>query len=85
MTKGIPTDPKVKEEILKTIHDEGITAYKASKIYGISEHTISRWLKRSTQGSERNYIAEINRLKKKLDNAYRVIGELTSEIQRPKG
>lgn len=84
MTKGIPTDPKLKEEILKTIHDEGITTYKASQIFGVSEWTINGWLKRASGGSERNYIAEINRLKKKLDNAYRVIGELATEVQRPK-
>lgn len=85
MTKGVPTDPKIKEEILKAIHDEGMTAYKASQIYGISEWTINGWLKQSTKGTERNYVAEINRLKKKLDNAYRVIGELAAEVQRPKG
>lgn len=84
MAKGIPTDPKLKEEILKAIHDENMTAYKASQVFGISEWTINGWLKKSTECSERNYIAEINRLKKKLDNAYRVIGELATEVQRPK-
>lgn len=86
MAKGIPTDSQIKDKILKAIREEGLSAYKASKIYGISEWTINGWLKKSAGGnSERNYIAEINRLKKKLDNAYRVIGELTAEVSRPKG
>ena len=84
MPKGIPTDPKIKAEILKAIHDEGMSAYEASKVFGINEWTISGWLKGETKGSERNYISQINQLQKKLDNAYRVIGRLTAEVQRPK-
>lgn len=85
MPKGIPIDPTVKAEILKAIREEGLTTYKASKIFGVSEWTINGWLKKETKGSERNYISEINQLKKKLDNAYRVIGKLTAEVDRPKG
>jgi len=85
MTKGIPTDPETKAKILKAIHDEGMTAYAASKTFGISEWTINGWTKKEIKGSEKNYIAKINQLQKKLDNAYRVIGELTAETPRPKG
>ena len=85
MPKGTMTDPELKAKILATIHDEGMSAYKASQIYGISYKTISSWISREAQGANKNYIAEINQLKKKLDNAYRVIGELTAEVKRPKG
>lgn len=84
MTKGVTIDPILKAEILKTIHDEGISAYKASQVFGVNHSTIKNWLVRETAGSEKNYISQINQLKKKLDNAYRVIGRLTAEVQRPK-
>ena len=86
MTKGIPTDPELKAKILRTIHEEGITAYKASEIFGVQKRTISHWLEKEANGktSSRNYIAEINQLKKRLDNAHRVIGELVAEVKRPK-
>ena len=85
MAKGIPIDPAIKAEILKSIHDEGISVYKASQVFGINASTIRRWLGNETRGSEKNYISEINQLKKRLDNAYRVIGRLTAEVERPKG
>ena len=86
MTKGIPTDPELKAKILKTIHDEGLTAYKASEIFGVKKRTIASWLdKEANSGNSRNYIAEINRLQKQLNNAYRVIGQLTTETKFPKG
>ena len=85
MSKGVIIDPTLKSEILKAIHDEGLSAYKASQVFGVNCSTIRNWLTRETRGSEKNYISEINQLKKKLDNAYRVIGRLTAEVQRPKG
>ena len=85
MPKGIPTDPATKAEIIKTIREEGLTINKASQVFGVSESAIKHWLSNETRGSEKNYISQINQLKKKLDNAYRVIGRLTAEVQRPKG
>ena len=84
MPKGIPVDPAFKQEVIKTIREEGLTIKKASEVFGVSESSVKRWLYDSTKGSEKNYISQINLLKKKLDNAYRVIGKLTAEVQRPK-
>ena len=55
-----------------------------SEVFGVSESAIKHWLYDETKGSEKNYIVQINQLKKKLDNAYRVIGRLTAEVNRPK-
>lgn len=85
MPKGTITDPELKAKILAAIHDEGISAYKAAQVYGVPYKTVSSWMTKEAHGADRNYIAEINQLKKKLDNAYRVIGELTAEVKRPKG
>lgn len=85
MAKGRPTDPVIKAEILDKIKNQGMSAYKASQVYGVSYKTIRNWLANDVQGSERNLILENNRLKKELDNAYRVIGKLTTGIDYPKG
>ena len=84
MSKGIAIDPTLRDEILRAIHDEGLSAYKAGQVFGVNPSTIRNWLAGETKGLEKNYICEINLLKKKLDNAYRVIGRLTAEVQRPK-
>jgi hypothetical protein len=36
-------------------------------------------------GGEKNYLTQINQLKRELDNAYRVIGKLSAHADRPKG
>ena len=86
MAKGIPTDPALKAEILRRIKNEGLSVPAASEQYQISTKAIYSWIRNNgTTGSERNLILENNQLKKKLDNAYRVIGKLTAEVSRPKG
>lgn len=79
-----PIDPELRADILKAVRDEGMSCYKASKVFGVNDGTIKNWLDQETKGSSRNYILEINALKKKLDNAYRVIGKLTAEVNHPK-
>ena len=85
MPKGVPADPAFKQEVIKTIREEGLTIKKASEVFGVSESSVKHWLYDDTKGSEKNYIVQINQLKKKLDNAYRVIGKLTAAVDRPKG
>ena len=86
MAKGTPTDPALKAEILRKIKDEGLTVPTASGQYQVSQKAIYNWIRADgTTGSERSLILENNQLKKKLDNAYRVIGKLTAEVSRPKG
>ena len=55
---------EIKEQILKRIKDDGVSAAQAARDAGISSKTIYKWLSRGiTQGSE---ILENRRLKKKL-------------------
>ena len=85
MTKGIPTDPAIKAEILAKIKDGALSVPTASEQYNISTKSIYNWIRvNGTTGSERNLLLENKQLKKKLDNAYRVIGKLTAETSRPK-
>lgn len=85
MATGTPTDPALKAEILQKIREEGMSVYKAAQVYNINHRTIYGWLKKGVEGQDRNLILENNRLKKELDTAYRIIGKLTAEVQRPKG
>ncbi len=85
MAKGKPTDPKLKQEIVGKVRDEGMTVAVASATYGFSSQTIYAWLKEGVVDGNRNLILENNRLKKELEIAYRIIGRFTADAQRPKG
>lgn len=85
MATGTPIDPAIKAEIIKKVREEGMSVYKAAQVYNVNHRTIYGWLKKKVEGGNRNLILENNRLKKELDTAYRIIGKLTAEVQRPKG
>ncbi len=83
MASGIPHDPKIRNEVLSSIKS-GMSQTEASRLYGISPNTISIWRHKDVVGGKKNYIAQINHLKRELDNAYRVIGKLSARADRPK-
>lgn len=78
-------DPKLKQEIMTAVKSGSITQAEACRLYGISSATISLWCRKDVVGGEKNYIAQVNQLKRELDNAYRVIGKLSAHSDRPKG
>lgn len=77
-------DPQLKQEIITAVKN-GMTQSEACKLYGVSSGTISNWSRQDVVGGEKNYIAQVNQLKRELDNAYRVIGKLSARADRPKG
>lgn len=77
-------DPQIKNEVMNAVK-AGMTQTEASKLYGVNSRTISTWCRRDVVGGEKNYITQINQLKRELDNAYRVIGKLSAAADRPKG
>ncbi len=81
---GKPTDPLVKATIVAKIRDEGVSATDASAQYGITTKSIYRWLREGVVDGNKNLILENNRLKKELEQAYRILGKLTAETQRSK-
>ena len=84
MASGTPHDPKLRNEVMSAIKS-GMSQMDASRLYGISPNTISTWCRRDVVGGEKNYLTQINQLKRELDNAYRVIGKLSAKADRPKG
>jgi Transposase. len=79
-----PFDPQLKQEIINSVKN-GMTQAEACRLYGVSSATMSTWCRKDVVGGEKNYLVQINHLKRELDNAYRVIGKLSSRADRPKG
>jgi predicted site-specific integrase-resolvase len=75
----------IRDEIILKIRDGGLKVSEAADQYQISSKTIYAWLRVGIIDGNRNLILENNRLKKELEQAYRVLGRLTAETQRPKG
>jgi len=84
MPKGLPTDPQTKAEIMTKIRNEGLSVTEVSTTYGISSKSIYNWLREGVVDGNRNLILENNRLKKELEQAYRLLGRATAVMQRPK-
>lgn len=78
-----PFDPQLKQEIITAVRN-GMSQSEACRLYGVSSGTMSTWCRQDVVGGEKNYIAQINQLKRELDNAYRVIGKLSARADRPK-
>lgn len=85
MPVGKHIEQHIKDEIILKIRDGGVKVTDAANQYGISSKTIYAWLRAGVVDGNRNLILENNRLKKELEQAYRVLGRLTAETQRPKG
>lgn len=84
MPKGRPTDPHIRAEIVSKIRNEGLSVSEASTTYGISSKSIYYWLREGVVDGNRNLILENNRLKKELEQVYKVLGRATAEMQRSK-
>lgn len=77
MPVGTPTDPAIKAEILDKVKNHGLPVSQASKQYGIRANVIYAWMSHESGNSSASLMIELSRTKRELDNAYRIIGELT--------
>jgi transposase-like protein len=84
MPVGKHTDPTTKLEIINKIRNQGMSVIDASNQYDVNAKTIYRWLKEGVLNSDRNLILENNKLKKELEQAYRLLGRATAEMQKSK-
>jgi len=84
MATGIPTDPKLKNEILDKIRNHGVAVSTIAKATGVSTPVIYRWLRAGIVDKDRNLILENNRLRKENEQLYKMLGRATAELNRSK-
>lgn len=85
MPRGIPADRTHKDEIITKIRDHGLSVSEASAQYNLSPKTIYTWLREGVVDGNRNLILENNKLKKEIEQLYKLLGRATAEMNRPKG
>lgn len=84
MAKGKPTDPSVRAEIVRKIRDEGMRVTDAATQYDVSSKSIYTWLREGVVDGNRNLILENNKLKKEIEQLYKLLGRATAEMNRTK-
>lgn len=85
MSKGKPTDPSLRSEIVHKIRNDGMSVSEASASYGVSSKSIYYWLREGVVDGNRNLILENNKLRKENEQLYKLLGRATAEMNRPKG
>lgn len=84
MPRGIPADRTYKDEIITRIRDQGMSVSAASAQYQLSSKTIYAWLREGVVDGSRNLILENSKLKKEIEQLYKLLGRATAEMQRSK-
>jgi hypothetical protein len=84
MPRGIPADRTHKDEIITRIRDQGMSVSEASAQYNLSPKTIYSWLRGGVVDGNRNLILENNKLRKEIEQLYKLLGRTTAEMQRSK-
>jgi len=84
MPKGKPIDPQLKAEIVSKIRNDGMSVSDASTTYGVNAKSIYYWLRDGVVDGNRNLILENNKLKKELEQVYKLLGRATAEMQKSK-
>ena len=84
MPRDILADRTHKDEIISKIRDHGLSVSAASAQYQLSSKTIYAWLREGVVDGNRNLILENNKLKKEIEQLYKLLGRATAEMQRSK-
>lgn len=86
MPVGKPTDPALKAEVLDQIKNHGVKVAEAAVKYHVHATSIYEWMRKESVTSQGSLLVELNRTKRELENAYRLIGKLTAEkdLKSPK-
>lgn len=84
MAKGVPYAQDFKEEILNRVKN-GEKVADIAKEKSILPKIIYQWMARGTNvKSDRNYVLEINKLNREVEELYRLIGKLTADMSKKK-
>ena len=81
---GRQLDAKTKAGVISDVRGGGLSVAGAAAKWGVGGKTIYNWLREEVAGGSRNLILENKRLKKELEQAYRLPGRATAELRRQK-
>ena len=81
---GKQLDANIKEGAIKDVRHHGLSVAGTAAKWGVSTRTVYGWLREEVAGSGRNLILENNRLRRELEQAYRLLGRATAELKREK-
>ena len=84
MSRGKPIDQTRKAEIVNKIRNEGLSVNDASVQYDVNAKTIYGWTRDGVVDGNRNLVLENNKLKKELEQVYKLLGRATAEMQKSK-
>ena len=77
-------EPSVKAEVIDQIRNKGVSVTEVARIYEINPRTIYGWLKQGVVDNNKNLILENNKLKREIEQLYKLLGRATAEMQRSK-
>ena len=82
MKKGHKVSKEIKNQILKRIKEEGVSAAQAAEDHGVSTKTIYNWLAKGV--TKQVSWGEFNKLKRENQDLKTLIGEITIELSKTK-
>ena len=77
-------EPSVKAEVIDQIRNKGVSVTGAARSYEINPRTIYGWLKQGVVDNNKNLILENNKLKREIEQLYKLLGRATAEMHRSK-
>ena len=81
MAIGTPIAGEVKEAVLASIKNDGLSAAEAARKHGIHPHTVYNWFHRDTTVTTGSLQLEVNRLKKQNQELLALVGQLMLELK----
>lgn len=81
MTRGTPTPMAVREAVLSSVKNDGLSAAEAARKHGIHPHLVYNWMKRDTMTSTGSLQLEVNKLKKQNQELLALVGRLFLELK----
>ena len=81
---GKQLDQATKDGAVDDVRNGGLSVAGAAAKWGVSSKTIYNWLRAEVADGGRSLLLENKRLRKELEQAYRLLGRATAELKRQK-
>ena len=77
-------EPSVKAEVIDQVRNQGVSVTEVARTHEINPRTIYGWLKQGVVDNNKNLILENNKLKREIEQLYKLLGRATAEMHRSK-